>query len=644
MLEITGTLAMIGALSLCLAACLWPLRSIFGLKSSSPAIPRAGLWMIFLLSTAAVFSLAAAFLTDRFNLYYVASHSQPALSSWYKIAAVWAGQEGSLLLWTWMLSGWGVALCLTLRRKARHLIPMTAWIFSAAAAFFLLILIFESNPFVQWLEVYPDGRIEPAGAAAGGGLNPLLHHPLMVIHPPVLFMGYSGFLVPLALAMASLWAGQTGAEWVRLARRWTLAAWLFLTAGIVLGAKWAYVELGWGGYWGWDPVENASFLPWLTGTALLHSMLVQLRRRMFVRWNIVMAVVTFLLCLFGTFLTRSGIVASVHAFSTSSIGLYFILGMTLPAGFCFGLLGGRLGQLRDNTKLESVTSREGAFLFNNLLFLMACLLILVGTLFPVISETLTGRTVTLGVEYYERSFLPVGLLILALMALAPGLRWRNTQGRVLKSLAGLLITGLLAGCVLAWMLGLISPAGFLTAGLIVTVMLVAGKVLFFNQSVWNARRWGGHLTHAGIALIALGLLGSAYEEQSWAEMEPGDKMKVNNYTAQCMEIITDEKNTPEYERAFVRLKIWNNDREVTLMEPERRFYHRSNQATSEVDIHSTLSEDLYAVFSGLNENGQAVVILHRKPLIAWLWIGSLILAAGTILAMMGREPGKDEPR
>ena len=380
-------------------------------------------------SALSVASLLALFLADDFRFQYVASYSAAALPAAYKISALWAGNDGSLLLWTFLMLV--LAATCVIRRKDDELIPHVVATLGGVILFFAYMNYWVCNPFGQLAEITAAGPI-PFTPGDGNGLNPLLQHPIMAIHPPILYVGYVGFVIPFAFCVAALWTRRLDAAWIANTRRWTLVAWFFLGSGILLGGRWAYVELGWGGYWGWDPVENAALMPWLTGTAFLHSVMIQERKGMLKIWNAGLVMATYLLCVFGTFLTRSGIVSSVHAFASSEFAWRFLLFIVVAAVLSAGLLITRIKDLRTENELEAVVSRESGFLFNNLLLLAACFAVFWGTLFPVLSEAVQGEQITVGAPFFNRVNIPLGLALLLMTGVGPLLAWRRSSMDSLK--------------------------------------------------------------------------------------------------------------------------------------------------------------------------------------------------------------------
>src|SRR5580704_12446812 len=423
----------IGSLAILLAFCFAVysvLGSLAGKWARRPFLilsAERAVYCIWALLTTAAGILVYSLITGDFRLAYVASHSNRAMPAVYKFTSWWGGQEGSLLLWAWVLSSYSMVVVYQNRRKFRDMMPYVTSVLMGTLTFFLILIAFVAKPF----NVIMAGKgIVDAGD--GQGLNPLLQYWTMVIHPPMLYMGYVGFVVPFAFAMASLITRQPGEEWIRTTRRWTLVTWMFQTTGVLLGAGWAYSVLGWGGYWAWDPVENASLLPWITATAFLHSVMMQEKKGMMKVWNIVLVSATFFLCIFGTFLTRSGVVSSVHAFAQSPIGKYFVIFLSLAIAATVGLILSRLDFLKSEAQLESVLSRESSFLFNNLILLASCFAVLWGTLFPVISEAVTGEKISVDAPFFNRVEIPIAMFLMFLTGVGPLIAWRKSSMESLK--------------------------------------------------------------------------------------------------------------------------------------------------------------------------------------------------------------------
>jgi cytochrome c-type biogenesis protein CcmF len=651
-------MANFGNLSLTLAfsVCLYAALALFlGWRAHRRDIAKSGEFAIygsFILVTLAVGSLLYLLLKSDFNIEYVAQYSNRDLPIPYKLAALWGGQKGSLLFWTWIISMFAAIVTFQNRRRRSDLVTVALGVISVTALFFLTLNNFIENPFGK-LGVLHQGAAgaSPFAPADGRGLNPLLQHPIMVIHPPILYLGYVGFVVPAAFAIAALLTKELGNAWVTLVRRWALVAWALLGTGIILGARWAYVELGWGGYWAWDPVENASFMPWLTGTAFIHSAIVQEKKNILKGWNVILIIMTYLLCIFGTFLTRSGVVSSVHAFAESDLGPYFLTFIGLVGAGLVILLLSRRDYLKSESTFDSVASREASFLFNNLVFLGACFAVFWGTVFPVISEAIQGEKITIGPPFFNKIYVPLGLFILFLTGVAPLLGWRKTS---LKSLRRNFLFPLAAGAaatialVAAGVRGLAPLTAFFLAAFVISAIVIEfvrgvgarmrahgePAALALVQLVSkNKRRYGGYVVHFGIVLLFIGFAGSAFNREASGEVSKGDALSIGQYTLHCDDI--RELDTPNYYFIEAAFNVTKDGKPVTNLYPEKRVYKASEQATSEVALKSSLKEDLYAVFAGVSEDsGKAVIQLFLNPLVSWLWIGGIVMAAGTIICIL----------
>jgi len=604
----------------------------------------------FVMITVAVAVLEVLILSDNFNNAYVASHSNRDLPFYYKIAVLWAGQEGSLLFWTFLLSIYGGLAVLLNHRKNRQLMPYVVAIVMATGAFFTSVVFFVANPFGE-LTLTTAAGTQSLTLPDGNGLTPALQYNSMVIHPPMLYLGYVGFVVPFAFAMAALITRQLGDNWIRVTRRWTMVPWMFLGTGILMGAHWAYEVLGWGGYWGWDPVENASLLPWLAGTAFLHSVMIQEKRGMLKVWNIVLVITTFFLCIFGTFLTRSGIVSSVHAFAQSAIGPFFAVFLAIIVFFSLTLLFLRLDYLKSENKLDSVVSRESGFLFNNWVLLAAVFAVLWGTIFPIISKLVEGTTVSVGPPFFNKTTIPMGLLLLFLTGAGPLLAWRKTSFKSLRQnftiplaiavVAGGVLFALGVRDVYAWM------ALFLCAFVAVTIFQEFYKgartrqrvynenfvAALYNLTMRNTRRYGGYVIHFGIVLLFIGFSGLAFRTETKATMAEGDLLRINDYMLRCQTLTEGEDPNYIYQRAV--LTVTKAGRALGVLDPERRLYKASQEPISHVAIHSSLVEDLYVVVAGADsDSGKAVVEAFVNPMVGWVWIGGAVVFWGTLLAMV----------
>ena len=490
----------------------------------------------FIAVSAAAFALVYSVFTNDFSITYILEHSNRALPGPYKFAALWSGQEGSLLLWAWLLAAFGFVLRLTHKTDVK-LYAYAGTILAAVQVFFLSVVNFAAPPFSLLKGAIPED---------GNGLNPLLQYPEMVIHPPMLYLGYVGFTVPFCFALGALMMRYPGEKWIRITRVWTLVTWLFLTCGIFLGMHWAYAVLGWGGYWGWDPVENASFMPWLTGTAFLHSVMMQERKGMMKSWNVWLIFSTFLLTLLGTLLTRAGLVSSVHAFAQSSIGDWFYIFMLIVLAVCIFTYVLQRGHLKGEQHLESLVSRESSFLFNNLVLLAACFVILWGTLFPILSEYVQGSKVTVGPPFYNRVAIPIGLFLLFLTGVGPLLPWRATSFRSIRRnfivpTIALWATAIVCIAVGAspWKNGEFSSGNFyalvgfsLAAAVFAAILseFLRGGAVIARQTrrnlfsgIWlltrrNTRRYGGYIIHIGVVIVVVGLCGAAFNRSEEREL------------------------------------------------------------------------------------------------------------------------------
>ena len=593
------------------------------------------------LVTVSSLALLYAFLVHDFSLQYVYGYSSRSLSTSYAVTAFWAGQEGSLLLWVWLLSLFSALAIYLNRNRHRDLMPWVNHVLMVNSLFFLLLLNFVTDPFATF-----PGPPPPDGY----GLNPLLQNPGMIWHPPALFVGYVGLTVPFAFAIATLMADRRDDVWIRETRHWSVISWLFLGIGILLGAQWAYVELGWGGFWAWDPVENASLMPWLTATAFLHSMMIQERRGMMKRWNIALIIITYFLVLFGTFITRSGFISSVHAFGKSSLGLFFLVFMVFVLAISFAMLFRRWSSLAPERPLQSVLSREGGILLNNLILTAMTVAVLWGTIFPVLTELATGTKIGVGRTFFDRVNVPMGILLLALAGLCPLLGWRRTSTAGLKR--NLLIPaslGMISGILLR-VLGVRHWGSLSVMALSVAVIAVILQELYrgtvagrrsFGESPMAAlfrlvrdgrRRYAGYLVHAGMVLVFVGMSGGPMTRETSATLRPTESMKVGDYTLQYQVM----RWIPSTDRLAVttRLKVFRKGQPAGYVVPEQRFYEKmDNKPTSEVSILTTWKEDLYVILTGYNRDGRASFRALVNPLVAWLWAGGLVVTVGALLAI-----------
>jgi cytochrome c-type biogenesis protein CcmF len=642
----------LGSLAILLAFCVAVyavVASVLGGVRHKPFLVVSGqraVYSVWVLITLASGILVYSLMTGDFRFAYVAEHSNRSMPTLYKFAAWWGGQEGSLLFWSWLLSGYAMVVAFTNRRKHRDMMPYVVAVLATVQAFFLLLNNFIANPFQmlatdKLIVAVPDGN----------GLSPLLQYPAMAIHPPMLYLGYVGFAVPFAFAMGSLITRQPGDGWIHTTRRWTLVTWLFQSTGVMLGAAWAYHVLGWGGYWGWDPVENASLLPWLSGTAFLHSVMMQEKKGMMKVWNMVLISATFFLCILGTFMTRSGFVESVHAFARSNIGKYFVTFLALGIAATVYLILDRLDYLKSESQLESVVSRESSFLFNNLILLASCFAVLWGTLFPTISEAVSGSRIALDAEWYNRLMVPIGLFLLFLTGVGPLFAWRRTSLESLRKnfqwpgIAALVLVGALIAAGMRQFYPLISFGFCLFVALTVIMEFYKGARSIAAKNDMNllratvelthrnTRRYGGYLVHMGIVLIFIGLTGHAFNLNEVKELNKGDAMQIGAYNLKMVDLQQGENENYQWHRAT--MQVTKNGEPLGTLEPEKRFYMASKQGTSEVGVRPRLNEDLYLNFGGMSDDNQrAVIQAYVLPLVSWIWIGGLVLIGGTLVCLV----------
>lgn len=644
----------IGGLSLLLAFCLGVyaiLASVAGAMGRRPFLLVSGeraVYSVWLLVTIASGILVHALMTGDFRLNYVASHSNKAMSGAYKFASWWGGQEGSLLLWSFLLASYSAIVVWRTRRKPefRNMLPYIIAILMSTMTFFLILVCFVENPF----RVLSIGRA-PTDVGDGMGLDPLLQYWTMMIHPPTLYLGYVGFVVPFAFAMASLIVNQPGDGWIQETRKWALVTWGFQSTGIILGAGWAYSVLGWGGYWGWDPVENASLLPWITATAFLHSVMMQEKRGMMKIWNMVLVATTFFLCIFGTFLTRSGIVSSVHAFAKSDLGTYFVWFLGIGIAATVALIIKKLPFLKTEAHLESVVSRESSFLFNNLILLASCFSILWGTLFPVISEYATGEKVSVDAPFFNRVNIPIGLFLLFLTGVGPLIAWRRSSSDALKrafltpAVGSVIFVGVLAALGIRHVYALISfGLCFFVMWTILGEFWKGAKSIRGKEGIGllpamvelthrNTRRYGGYIVHVAIVIMFIGFTGAAFNQDTTAEVAVGSTFKLGKYEMKVKEI--KDGDTENYQWVHAVVDVTKGGEFVAQLAPETRLYKaRQGSRTSEVRIHRRLNEDVYLNFAGFTQDRKAIIQAYVFPLVSWIWVGYWCLFFGTLICLI----------
>ena len=616
------------------------------LIASSRRTPYA---LLFVVSVASI-CLLVALLRHDFNVAYVYSYSSRNLPTPYLISAFYGGQAGSLLFWALVLCGFSAAAQWLTPKRYTYLMPYVAAVTSAITLFFIVVSLFAANPFERLQFTPPDGA----------GLNPQLQDPGMVFHPPLLFLGYVGVTIPFAFAVAALLTNRLDTGWLHAIRKWTIVSWVFLSAGITLGMWWAYVELGWGGYWAWDPVENASLLPWLTMTAFLHSVMIQEKRGMLKKWNMILIMLSFVLCIFGTFITRSGIISSVHSFAQSSVGDYFLVFLILLVAGLAALLWSRLPHLEAESRLESMVSREASFLFNNLLLVGMAFVVLWGTMFPVVSELFRGVRVTVGPPFFNQVNVPIGLALLALTGVGPLIAWRKASPRnVRRQFVTPLVVGVTVAAVAAFFgvrhgyaLLTVALAAFVSATIVqefVKGMAARHRLHGENYALAllrlvarNRRRYGGYIIHAAVAIYFAAFIGEVYKTDLEVTLKPGETATLRSpfgYDYTFTHVGVSEYDQLNRFVFAASLEVDKSGRRVGILTSEKRQYLDSMgqpifQPSTEPAIRSGLLEDLYIVYAGSVEGTEdAVYRVTVTPLVWWLWFGGVLLVVGGIVTL-----------
>jgi len=599
----------------------------------------------------AVAALLHALVTHDFNIAYVAEYSSSTLPLYYTVAALWGGQAGSLLFWLLILTSMSAVVLLQNSGRNRELMPYVTATLMLISLFFLSMVNFITPPFERLAFTPPEGR----------DLNPLLQNYWMTIHPPSLYTGFVGCSVPFAFAMAALATGRLDDIWIRTTRRWTLLAWFFLSLGNLFGAEWAYLVLGWGGYWAWDPVENAAFMPWLTCTAFLHSVMIQEKKNMMKIWNMVLIILTFLLTIFGTFLTRSGVISSVHSFTQSGLGPFFLSFLGLMAVISFALMIWRLPLLKSENELDSLLSRETAFLMNNLVFVGIAFATFWGTIFPVISEAVRGVKITVGPPFFNTVNAPLGLLLLFLTGVGPVIAWRRASwGSLRRNILIPFSIGILGGLALFaggmrhfYALLSFSLCIFVSSTIVMefyrgvrarqVMMGEAPHVALVRLIAKNRRRYGGYIVHVGIVMMFLAFTGtSAFKQERQITVNPGDSFEIGGYTLKYDGIET--KDTPHIAYLLATVGVFQDGELVETLHPEKRFYKKPEQPTTEVAIRSTLGGDLYLVLGGFDQDTKmATIQAYVNPLVSFLWYGGLVLALGTFVTILPQRAPAPAP-
>jgi cytochrome c-type biogenesis protein CcmF len=660
-----------------LLSCYATLAAAWGGWRARPAFvesARNATLAVFPLLTFSVAVLVYALVSLDFSLAYVYDVSSSAMSPFLRVTALWGGQQGSVLFWAWLMSGFVAAVVLRKWQRDRELMPYVIAVAMLTTTFFIGLVVFITNPFTRlWSAPGADGVIQavfaPAGAtlffaADGQGLNPLLRHFGMIGHPPTTYLGFTGFVIPFAFAIAALLTGRAqGDEWIRTSRRWMLVAWMFLSVGLVLGGRWAYDVLGWGGFWGWDPVENAMLMPWLTATAFLHSVMITEKRGMLKVWNMLLIILTYALALFGTFITRTGVVGSVHAFSKTALGPAFFVFISVTFLGALALLLVRLPQLKTEHELESPLSREAGFVLQNLLFLSITFAVLWGTIFPLISELLTDTKITVGPPYFKQTTGPLFFVLVVLMSIAPLLAWRKQAPRALgRSILVPLVASLVLSAIWSYV-HREHPASWLALWMAVFAVLAVltefWKGMRARQQAWrenpltalwrlagrNHRRYGGYVVHLAVVMIALGFIGdSFFKQETQGALAPGQSLAVGGYTVRFDRLreYTGDDNRDVVE---AQVSVLQDGRLVQTVAPRRDYFGEQEQPMTIPGVYMTPGEDVYVLLVGWEPIGTsgATFKVYVNPLINWTWAGGILLVLGTLVAVGPQAAGRREP-
>jgi cytochrome c-type biogenesis protein CcmF len=633
------------------------------------------------LLTITALSIIYLLVNGNYEVEYVASVTSNSMPFYLKVTALWGGQAGSLVFWSWLMAAFASAVTLRKWDRDREFLPWVIVVSLVTLAFFLMLIIFVENPFARLWQTAGGNVIaamfQPAGSTLfvprdGSGLNPLLRHPGMIIHPPMLYLGFVSFVIPFSFAFAALVTGRSDDRWIRITRRWTLVAWLFLSLGLILGGRWAYDVLGWGGYWGWDPVEIAAFMPWLTGTAFLHSVMIQEKRSMLKHWNMLLIILTYDLVIFGTFLTRSGVLSSVHAFAQSAIGPLFFsfIGLTFTASLA--LLLKRWNSLKSEAHMTSIFSREALFLLNNLLFIGILIVCFWGVIFPLLSEAMgfvgeripalsgvfTGQKITLASDYYEPATGPLFAGLLFLMGVAPLAAWRHSTAKTLGRamwkpfLVSLVIVGLVfAAGVRQWA----ALLGFWLAAFVAAVTLYefwrgaearhrrSGEslpVALWRLAERNRRRYGGYIIHLGVVLMAIGIIGiEVFQTETQGTISVGEQITLGRYVITYDKLNVFDTNDGR-NVAQAAISVYKDGKYIGQLNPRRDYYYESQQPMTIPGVRSSWEDDFYVLlvdWQPVSTQGATFKIYHN-PLVNWLWLGGFVFILGTAIAAW---PDKD---
>lgn len=630
---------------------------------------RLAMQLMFPLITIASVLLMYLLATDSYYVSFVYEVTSRSMPMYLKVTALWGGQAGSLLFWIWTLTAFSSAVTLREWDRDRDLLPWVVVVNSVTTAFFIGLIVFFENPFSKFWQTVNGNVItamfQPAGAVLftapdGQGLNPLLRHPGMIIHPPMLYLGFVSYVIPFSFALAALITGRTDDRWIRITRRWSIVAWLFLSIGLILGGRWAYDVLGWGGYWGWDPVEIAAFMPWLVGTAFLHSVMIQEQRGMFKEWNMILIILTYILVIFGTFLTRSGVLSSVHAFAQSAIGPSFFIFIGVTIIISVSLLISRWSDLKAESELTSLLSRESLFLLNNLLFISILIVCFWGVLFPLISELVTGQKVTVGPPFYERATGPLFAGLLFLMGIAPLSAWGKTTLKTLgrsswKSATISLV--IVLGFVI--FLKMYNPYAIIGFSVVIFSALITLHEFWRASSArsrsqkenlllafWrifgkNRRRYGGYLIHLSVIMMAVGIIGlEMFQTETQGTIRQGESLSIVDYKVTYTDLaIFDTNDNRNLARAVVSIE--KNGEFLGELYPRRDYFYESQQPMTIPGVRSTIEDDLYVLlvdWQPITVEGATFKVYHN-PLVNWLWWGTYLMIIGSLVAMW---PQKDK--
>ena len=649
MIPIIGSITLSSALGLAIVSFILLLIGIKNQRQKYFVSAYRAVNLISFLNIFSTFLLLNELIDSNFDIKYVAHYTSIETPLIYKITALWAGQSGSLLFWLFILSIYSLIVSYKERKVLTIYFQWVLLVLTLVQFFFLILLNFIENPF------------EPINVNFvvnnGNGLNPLLQNLTMAIHPPTLYLGYIGFTIPFAFAIGALITKKTDSLfWIKKIRRWTLFAWLFQTAGIILGGWWAYQELGWGGYWAWDPVENASFMPWLTATAFLHSIYIQEKKGILKLWNIILILATFILVIFGTFLTRSGIMSSVHSFAVSDLGPAFLIFIAFLLFMCLYLVWKRLPILKSENKIESISSRESGILLNNVIFVVICFSVFWGTVFPVLSEAVRGSKITVGPPFYNQVNIPIGLILLFFTGAGPLLVWGHTSKKAFLSNFRIPLAAMIIVLFFSYFSGIRGSAliSFSLAGFSLVAILkefwrgIFSRKRKFKESIFyafinlikkNRNRYGGHIVHLGIIIMFIGFTGNAFDSEIEFSLKNGDAIDFEGYRFKLSSLFPEER--PNHFAWVAEMRVEDKEKNlITTLYPEKRVYFHKHpnpdkrQPHSELDIYSTIKKDIYSIFSGIDsENQNAYFKIMINPLVKLVWYGGYILIIGTLIIL-----------